>query len=123
MGADSSVAFSKKIIITSPKPVTKEDFLKKISETAKNIINFLKKKGCRKLGHIKFISTTDGEDYLQFSILDISQKPEIQGVLRKTFEKIKVTLNIIEFGVDEEEVKAEVNKELESIQKYFNNLK
>ncbi len=123
MGADSSVAFSKKIIITSPKPVTKEDFLKKISETAKNIINFLKKKGCRKLGHIKFISTTDGEDYLQFSILDISQKPEIQGVLRKTFEKIKVTLNIIEFGVDEEEVKAEVNKELESIQKYFNNSK
>ncbi len=123
MGADSSVAFSKKIIITSPKPVTKEDFLKKISETAKNIINFLKKKGCRKLGHIKFISTTDGEDYLQFSILDISQKPEIQGVLRKTFEKIKVTLNIIEFGVGKEEVKAEVNKELESIQKYFNNSK
>ena len=72
MSTDSPVAFSKKIIITSPKPVTKEDFLKKISEIAKNIINFLKKNGCRKLGHIKFISTTDGEDYLHFSILDMS---------------------------------------------------
>ena len=123
MSADSSVAFSKKVIITSPKPVTKEDFLKKISEIAKNIMNFLKKNGCRKLGHIKFISTTDGEDYLQFSILDISQKPNIQGVLRKTFEKIKVTLNIIEFGVEKEAVKDEVNKELTAIQKYFNDSK
>ena len=123
MSADSSVAFSKKIIITSPKPVTKEDFLKKISEIARNIMNFLKKNGCRKLGHIKFISTTDGEDYLQFSILDISKKPKIQGVLRKTFEKIKVTLNIIEFGVDKEDIKNEVNKEIENIQEYFSNIK
>lgn len=123
MIADNSVAFSKKVIITSPKPVTKEDFVKKISEIAKNIIDFLKKNGCRKLGHLKFISTTDGEDYLQLSILDISQKPKISGILRKTFKKIKVTLNIIEFGVDEEAVKALANKEIESVQEYFNNLK
>ena len=123
MSTDSSVAFSKKVIITSPKPVAKEDFLKKISEIAKNIINFLKENGCRKLGHLKFIFTTDGEDYLQFSILDISQKPQISGILRKTFNKIKVTLNIIEFGVDKEIVEDYTNKEIEKIQQYYNNLK
>ena len=123
MCADSSVAFSKKVIITSPKPVTKEDFIEKITEIAKNIINFLKKNGCKKLGHLKFISTTDGEDYLQLSILEISQKPIINGVLHKTFKKIKVTLNIIAYGVDKEAIKDHAGKEIDSIQEYFNNLK
>lgn len=123
MSADSSVAFSRKVIITSPKPVTKEDFIKKISEIAKNIIKFLKKNGCKKLGHLKFISTTDGEDYLQLSILGISQKPKITGVLHKTFKKIKVTLNIIVFGMDKEVVQDHADKEINNIQEYFNNLK
>ncbi|MBA7573998.1 hypothetical protein ES695_12000 [Candidatus Atribacteria bacterium 1244-E10-H5-B2] len=121
MNTDSSVVLTKRITITSSNPMTKEDFVKKIGEIAKNIVNFLKKNGCTKLGHMKFISTTDGEDYLQLSILDIAQKPKINGILRKTFEKIKLTFNIIEFGVGKEEIDSKINKEMENIQKYFNN--
>ncbi len=121
MNTDSSVVLTKRVIITSSNPITKEDFIKKIGEIAKNIIDFLKKNGCRKLGHIKFISTTDGEDYLQLSILDIAQKPKINGILRKTFGKIKLTFNIIEFGVRKEEIDSKINEEMENIQKYFNN--
>src|SRR3989304_8264058 len=99
MSTDSSVVLTKKVIITSSNPVTKEDFVDKIGEIAGNIIEFLKKNGCTKLGHMNFISTTDGEDYLQLNVLDMTQGPKINGILKKTFEKIKLTLNIIEFGV------------------------
>ena len=123
MDTKNSVALTKKIILTSSKPVTKEDFIKKIEEIAKNIIDFLKKNGCREIGHIKFISTTDGEDYLQFSVQGISNEPRIQGILRKTFAKIKLTLNIIEFGVRREDIDNEVNREMKKMQDYFSNMK
>jgi len=55
MNNDGTVALTKEIIITSSKPVAKEDFIKKIGEIARNIIEFLKKNGCRKIAHIKFI--------------------------------------------------------------------
>lgn len=121
MNNGSSVVLTKRVIITSSNPITKEDFVKKIGEIAKNIVDFLKKNGCTKLGHMKFISTTDGEDYLQLSILDIAQKPKINGILRKTFEKIKLTFNIIEFGVGKEEIDSKINEEIKNIQVYFNN--
>lgn len=122
MNTDSTVALTKRVVITFSKPVAKEDFIKKIGEIAKNIIDFLKKNGCKEIGHIKFISTTDGEDYLQFSIQDIKKEPTIQGILRKTFTKIKLTLNIIEFGVEREDIDNKVDSEIKNIQDYFSNL-
>ena len=44
MSAENSVILTKRVIITSSNPVTKEDFVKKVGEIAKNIIDFLKKK-------------------------------------------------------------------------------
>lgn len=123
MDTNGTVALTKKVTITSSRPVTKEVFIKKIAEIASNIIDFLKSKGCREIGHIKFIFTTDGEDYLQFSVQDIGKKPRIQGILSKTFEKIKVTLNIIEFGVAEKDIDNKVDLEIRTIQDYFSNLK
>ncbi|MEE8324999.1 MAG: hypothetical protein V3R31_05030 [Candidatus Humimicrobiaceae bacterium] len=122
INSNSTVALTKKVIITSSRPVTKEDFIKKISEISKNLVEYLKKNGCKEIGHIKFISTTDGEDYLQFSIHDINKKPKIQGILRKTFEKIKLTLNIIEFGVGREKIDNKIDSEMKNIKDYFSNL-
>ena len=123
MNSNSTVALTKKVVITSSKPVTKEDFIKKIGEISKNLIKYLKNNGCTEIGHIKFISTTDGEDYLQFSVHDISKKPKIQGILRKTFEKIKLTLNIIEFGVDRDKIDNKADTEMKNIKDYFSSLK
>jgi hypothetical protein len=122
MNSNSTVALTKKVTITSSRPVTKEDFIKKIGEISKNLIEYLKENGCKEIGHIKFISTTDGEDYLQFSVHDISKKPKIQGILRKTFEKIKLTLNIIEFGVGREKIDNKLDSEMKNIKDYFSNL-
>jgi len=122
MNSNSTVALTKKVIITSSRPMTKEDFIKKIGEISGNLIEYLKKNGCKEIGHIKFISTTDGEDYLQFSVNDISKKPKIQGILRKTFEKIKLTLNIIEFGVGREKIDNKADTEMKNIKDYFSNL-
>ena len=123
MNSNSTVALTKKVVITSSRPVTKEDFIKKIGEISKNLIEYLKKNGCTEIGHIKFISTTDGEDYLQFSVHDISKKPIIKGILKKTFEKIKLTLNIIEFGVDRDKIDNMADTEMKNIKDYFSNLK
>ncbi len=120
MGANGSVILTRRVIITSRNPVAKEDFVKKIREIARNIIDFLKKNGCKKIGHIKCISTTDGEDYLQLSVLDMGQQPQINGILKKSFEKIKLTFNIIEFGVGKELIDNKVSEEIENMQSYFN---
>jgi hypothetical protein len=123
MDNNGTVALTKKVILTSSKPVTKEDFIKKIGEITRNIIEFLNKNGCRKIAHIKFISTTNGEDYLHYSVQDISREPKIQGILQKTFEKIKITLNIIEFGVGRDDINSKVDREIRNIQDYFSSLK
>ena len=122
MNTETTVALTKRAVITFSKPATKEDFIKKIGEIAKNIIDFLKKNGCTEIGHIKFISTSDGEDYLQFSIEDIKKKPAIKGILSKTFTKIKLTLNIIEFGVGREDIDNKLDSEIKKIQDYFSSL-
>lgn len=121
MNTNGSVVLTRKITITSPNPIKKEDFIKKIGETARNITGYLKKNGCLQLGHLKLISTTDGEDYLQLSILDMAQKPQVKGILRETFEKIKLTFNIIEFGVRKEDIDSKVDEEIKSMKLYFDN--
>jgi len=121
MNDTDSVTLTKKIVLTSPGLINKEEFLKKILEFADKLMEFLNLNGCEKLWHIKFISTTDGEDYLQVSVNDCSEKPEIKGTLRKTFSKINTTLNIIEFGVKKENVEKKINEEVENIESYFSN--
>jgi len=49
----------------------------------------------------------------------MSNKPIIQGILHKTFAKIKITLNIIEFGVGREDINSKVDREIRNIQDYF----
>ncbi len=119
MSGDNSIILNRNVVFSFPKAVSKEIFIKKIKEFADNIIDFLKKSGCNNLGHIKFISTTNGEDYLQLSVLDIEKGPRVDGILRKTFEKIKLTLNVIVFGVEKEFIDNKINEELNNLESYF----
>jgi hypothetical protein len=119
MPEEDSVIFNRNIILTSAKPILKDDFILKIKELAGNIVSLLKGNGTNHLGHIKFITTTNGEDYLQISIVDIDQMPKVEGFLRKAFEKIKITLNIIAFGVKKEEVELKLTEEIGKLQSYY----
>ncbi len=119
MPEDSSIILNKNIILTFAEPVSKDDFIKKIKEAAANLVSFLKSNGCSQLGHIKFISTTNGEDYLQLSVLDIDQGPKVDGILKKTFEKIKVTLNVIVFGMQKDDVNKKITEEITNLENYF----
>ncbi len=119
MSGNNSIILNKNIMFSFPSPVSKEDFIRKIKEAASNVVEFLKSNGCDHLGHIKFISTTNGEDYLQLSVLDMDQLPKVEGVLKKTFDKIKLTLNVIVFGVNKEEISDKISEELTNIENYF----
>jgi len=119
MDSNNSIVLTRRVIITSSSPITREEFVKKIKRSVEEIINFLKKNGCTKLGHIEMISTTDGEDYLELCVSDIKQEPKIKGVLRKKFEKIKLTFNIIEFGISREDIEKKINEEIKGLQEYF----
>lgn len=119
MPADNSIIFNRNLVLTFPKPVSKEDFIAKIKEFADNVIEFLKSNESFQLGHLKFISTTNGEDYLQLSVTDIEQKPKVDGVLRKTFEKIKLTLNVIVFGIKKEIIDSKLTEEISNLENYF----
>ncbi len=119
MPDNNSIILNKNIILIFSKPITKEDFINKIRESAINMVAYLKSNGCSQLGHIKFIFTTNGEDYLQLSVLDMDQNPKIDGILKKTFEKIKLTLNVIAFGVKKEDVNNKVTEELTNLENYF----
>ncbi len=119
MSDDSSVILTKNIILSFPKAVSKDDFVGKIKEIAESFVAFLKDNGCSQLGHIKFIATTNGEDYLQLSVLDIEQSPKVDGILRKTFEKIKLTLNVIVFGVNKEDINQKILEEISNLKNYF----
>jgi len=120
MSDNNSIILTKNLVLTFKKPISNEDFVNKIREFANNVILFLKNNGCNHLGHIKFISTTNGEDYLQLSVLDMEEKPKINGILKKTFEKIKLTLNVIVFGIKKEDINQKITEEIDSLEKYFN---
>ncbi|MBU4293318.1 MAG: hypothetical protein KJ770_04625 [Actinobacteria bacterium] len=120
MSENNSIILTKNLVLTFQKPVSNEDFVNKIREFANNVILYLKNNGCDHVGHIKFISTTNGEDYLQLSVLDMEEKPKINGILKKTFEKIKLTLNVIVFGIKKEDINQKITEEIESLKKYFN---
>jgi hypothetical protein len=120
MSENNSIILTKNLVLTFQKPISNEDFVNKIKEFANNIILYLKNNGCNHLGHIKFISTTNGEDYLQLSVLDMEEKPKINGILKKTFEKIKLTLNVIVFGIKKEDINQKITEEIDSLEKYFN---
>jgi len=120
MSENNSIILTKNLVLTFQKPISNEDFVNKIREFANNVIFYLKNNGCNHLGHIKFISTTNGEDYLQLSVLDMEEKPKINGILKKTFEKIKLTLNVIVFGIKKEDINQKITEEIDSLEKYFN---
>ncbi|MDD3519776.1 MAG: hypothetical protein PHU65_00895 [Actinomycetota bacterium] len=119
----SSVILNKKIKFSLLRTVTKEEFIGKIVEFANSVVNFLINSGCEKIGHINFIATTDGEDYLQVNITECAERPKIKDFLRKKFNKVSTTLNIIEFGVKKEQIDNKINEEIENIEAYFNSNK
>ena len=115
----NSIILNKNITLTFKKPVNKDEFINRIKEFANNVVNYLKSNDYLQLGHIKFITTTNGEDYLQLSVLDLHETPRIDGILRKTFEKIKMTLNVIVFGNSKNDIDRKLIEEIDNLENYF----
>lgn len=119
MSEQNSVIFNRNITLTFSKPVQKDDFVSRIKDLIISIVDSIRDGGANQLGHIKFITTTNGEDYLQISVLDIDQKPKVEGFLRKAFEKIKITLNVIAFGIKKEELECRFSEEIDKLKDYY----
>ncbi|MBC7333501.1 MAG: hypothetical protein H5T85_03425 [Actinobacteria bacterium] len=116
---ENTVTLTKKVTIAPSKAITRDSFVQKLKEIASNLLAFLKENGCKKLGHLKFIVTTDGEDYLQLGTSDMEKEVVAEGVLKSSFAKVRFTLNIIEFGVPREEINSKVDQEIRNMEEYF----
>ncbi len=57
-----------------------------------------------------------------FHAPDIVLTHDNTASIRKTFEKIKLTLNIIEFGVGREKIDNKIDSEMKNIKDYYSNL-
>jgi len=115
MSSEIPVSLTKRAVITTCRPLTKKEFVKKLSELIKNVIEFLKKNGCINLSHLKLINTTNNEDYLQISVFGIDKKLMTKGFLRDSFEKVKITLNILESGISKIDMERKVIVELQKL--------
>ena len=64
----------------------------------------LRERGCRLIGHIKGILETGDEGHLFFSVTSFEQKARFKGEMAGECDKMDFTLNVIVYGVGNDEV-------------------
>ena len=64
----------------------------------------LRERGCRLIGHIKGILETGDKGHLFFSVTSFEQKTRFKGETAGEYEKVGLTLNVIVYGVGNDEV-------------------
>ena len=87
------------------------------TQLRKNIESFLsklalnlKEEGCKVIGHIKGLIETDKRDSLFFNLTSFEQEPSVRGILPHNAVNCWITLNVIVYGVSQDQVKRAVLK-------------
>ncbi len=76
----------------------------------------LQDNGCNLIGHIKGLLDAYKNGHLFFSITSFEEKPQYKGKLTGINKKVKLTINIIVYGIDKEQVEGIFS---EKLAKYF----
>ena len=101
-------AFSYKKELRFSRPLNQAAVKKRADKFLSDLKRFLKKSGCRLIGHVKGIFDSGEDGYLAFSVTsfeeDIHYKGEIAGRIKNT----AFLLNVIVYGVDLELIEKEV---------------
>ncbi len=72
----------------------------------------LQDNGCKLIGHIKGLLDAHKNGHLFFSITSFEEKPQYKGELTGKIEKVKLTINIIVYGVEKKQVESIFSEKL-----------
>ncbi len=87
-----------------PAPLSETDLRRGIEAFLSELARALGDRGCRLIGHIKGVLEKGAGDRLFFSVTSFEEKARFKGSLAGEVEKIRLTLNVIVYGVGNEEV-------------------
>jgi hypothetical protein len=95
------------------RPWSEAELQKGIDVFLSEITLSLKQQGCLLIGHIKGALEHGEKGHLFFSVTSFEQRARFKGGLTGRVKKLDLTLNVIVYGVDGEEVERLVREGLE----------
>lgn len=99
-------------------PVDQEKLETLIDQFISELTFFLKKSGCRLIGHIKGMMEPIGQGYIAFSVTSFEEDIHYKGKIKGNITAANFLLNVIVYGVDEELIEKEVVCGLNSFLQY-----
>lgn len=66
----------------------------------------LEQEGCRLIGHIKALAHSHPQGHLYASLVSLEQGVSLRGELPSTWQEVRLTLNLIVYGLEQERLPA-----------------
>ena len=77
-----------------------------------DLTTFLKDNGCKLIGHIKGLLDAGKNEQLFFSITSFDEGTRYKGDISGEFEKAKLSMNVIVYGIEEESINGAIQEYL-----------
>jgi hypothetical protein len=98
-----------------PEPVAEGLLAEKGSGFFSALLDFLYRKGCRLIGHVKGLIQPEEGGFLLLSATSFQSKPGVKGNLPDRISRARLTLNVIVFGVSVEKIRRFVEAEVKKL--------
>jgi hypothetical protein len=99
-----------------PMELRNKDFIQRLNAFLLELVESLKKSGCKLIGHIKGTVGTVKQNKIFFNITSFEQAPQYKGELQNYISHVTLTINVIVFMISKEKVERIVN---EGLSNYF----
>jgi hypothetical protein len=100
--------------------LSEEELRKGVDTFLAELTRSLRARGCMLIGHIKGILEAGDTGHLLFSVTSFEQRTRFKGGLTGAAEKLEFTLNVIVYGIGNDEVEQLV---WEGLRKYLGELR
>jgi len=100
---------SRELYIDLKHTLQKEQLINRVEKFLCLLTDELAEKGCNLIGHIKGMIDGGNAGSLFFSLTSFNKEPHFKGDMQHVKE-IKVTLNVIVYGINENQLEAKVDE-------------
>ena len=94
-------------------PLLTDELYGRIDAFMSALTSSLQNDGCKLIGHIKGLLEVEGNEHLFFSVTSFGEKVSYKGELPYEISKAKLTINVIVYGVEQENVEKAIREGLE----------